>query len=108
MAKDRLSDTLAVILHADVEGSTELVHQDKQIAHKRIQGTFHRFGDTIFRCSPALFLVRPAPRRRPQISLQTLLEGALTRPSLVCILTVKRWGPRSHSGTSRDVPDSAM
>jgi len=47
MAKDRLSDTLAVILHADVEGSTELVHQDKQIAHERIQGTFHRFGDTI-------------------------------------------------------------
>jgi TolB-like protein/class 3 adenylate cyclase/Flp pilus assembly protein TadD len=47
MAKDRLSDTLAVILHADVEGSTELVHQDKQLAHERIQDSFQRFSNTI-------------------------------------------------------------
>jgi len=47
MAKDRLSDTLAVILHADVEGSTELVHQDKQLAHERIRDSFQRFSDTI-------------------------------------------------------------
>ncbi len=49
MAKDRLSGTLAVILHADVAGSTELVHQNEQLAHQRIQDTFHRFGDTIFK-----------------------------------------------------------
>jgi class 3 adenylate cyclase len=24
-----------------------MVHQDEQLAHERIQGTFHRFGDTI-------------------------------------------------------------
>jgi TolB-like protein/class 3 adenylate cyclase len=47
MAKDRLSDTLAVILHADVAGSTELVHQDKQLAHERIQDSFQRFSDSI-------------------------------------------------------------
>jgi len=47
MAKDRLSGKLAVILHADVAGSTALVQQDEQLAHERIQGTFHRFGDTI-------------------------------------------------------------
>ena len=47
MAKDRLSGKLAVILHADVAGSTELVHQNEQLAHQRIQDTFHRFGDTI-------------------------------------------------------------
>ena len=47
MAKDRLSGKLAVILHADVAGSTALVHQDEQLAHERIQGTFRRFGDTI-------------------------------------------------------------
>ena len=47
MAKDRLSDTLAVILHTDVEGSTELVHQDKQLAHERIQDSFQRFSNTI-------------------------------------------------------------
>ncbi len=47
MAKDRLSGKLAVILHADVAGSTALVRQDEQLAHERIQGTFHRFGDTI-------------------------------------------------------------
>ncbi len=47
MAKDRLSGTLAVILHADVAGSTALVQQDKQLAHERIQDTFRRFSDTI-------------------------------------------------------------
>ena len=47
MAKDRLSGKLVVILHADVAGSTALVQQDERLAHERIQGTFHRFGDTI-------------------------------------------------------------
>ena len=47
MAKDRLPDKLAVILHADVAGSTALVQQDKQLAHDRIQDTFQRFSDTI-------------------------------------------------------------
>jgi TolB-like protein/class 3 adenylate cyclase len=47
MAKDRLSGKLAVILHADVAGSTALVQQDKELAHERIQDTFQRFSDTI-------------------------------------------------------------
>jgi class 3 adenylate cyclase len=47
MAKDRLTGKLAVILHADVAGSTALVQQDEQVAHDRIQDTFRRFGDTI-------------------------------------------------------------
>ena len=47
MAKDRLSGKLAVILHADVAGSTELVKQDEQLAHKRIQDTFRRLSSTI-------------------------------------------------------------
>jgi class 3 adenylate cyclase len=47
MAKDRLSGKLAVILHADVAGSTELVQQDKELAHERIQDTFLRFSTTI-------------------------------------------------------------
>jgi TolB-like protein/class 3 adenylate cyclase/tetratricopeptide (TPR) repeat protein len=47
MAKGSLSGKLTVILHADVAGSTALVHQDEQLAHERIQGTFHRFGTTI-------------------------------------------------------------
>ena len=47
MARDHLSGTLAVILHADVAGSTELVHQDKQLAHERIRDSFQRFSDTI-------------------------------------------------------------
>ena len=49
MAKDRLTGKLAVILHADVAGSTALVQQDEQLAHERIQDTFHRFGDLITR-----------------------------------------------------------
>jgi adenylate cyclase len=47
MAKDRLSGKLAVILHADIVGSTALVHQDEQLAHQRMQDAFQRFGDTI-------------------------------------------------------------
>ena len=47
MAKDRLSDKLAVILHADVAGSTQLVQQDEHLAHERIQDSFRRFGETI-------------------------------------------------------------
>jgi TolB-like protein len=47
MAKDRLSGKLAVILHADVAGSTALVQKDEQLAHERIQDTFRRFSDTI-------------------------------------------------------------
>jgi class 3 adenylate cyclase len=47
MARDRLSGKLAVILHADVAGSTELVQQDKELAHERIQDSFRRFHDTI-------------------------------------------------------------
>jgi len=46
MAKDRLSGKLAVILHADIAGSTALVQQDKQLAHERIQDTFQRFSDS--------------------------------------------------------------
>lgn len=47
MADKRLSGKLAVILHADVVGSTMLVQQDEQKAHQRIQDAFQRFGKTI-------------------------------------------------------------
>lgn len=39
--------TLAVILHADVVGSTALVQRDETLAHARIQDAFHRFSQTI-------------------------------------------------------------
>ncbi len=47
MEKDRLSRKLAVILHADVVGSTKLVQQNETLAHERIQDAFQRFSDTI-------------------------------------------------------------
>ena len=47
MAKDRLSGKLAVILHADIAGSTALVQRDEQLAHERIQDAFGRFSETI-------------------------------------------------------------
>ena len=47
MAKDDLSGKLAVILHADVAGSTQLVQQNEQLAHERIQDAFRRFSNTI-------------------------------------------------------------
>jgi class 3 adenylate cyclase len=42
VAKDRLSRKLAVILHADVIGSTKLVQQNETLAHERIQDAFQR------------------------------------------------------------------
>jgi class 3 adenylate cyclase len=47
MPKDRLSGKLVVILHTDIASSTELVQQDKELAHERIQKTFQRFSATI-------------------------------------------------------------
>lgn len=38
---------LAVILHADVVGSTSLVQKDEQVAHERIQQVFRRLSDTV-------------------------------------------------------------
>ncbi len=49
MADHRRGGKLAVILHADIAGSTSLVHQDEHLAHERIQTAFRRFGDTIAR-----------------------------------------------------------
>ena len=37
MEKDQLSRKLAVILHADVVGSTSLIQKNERLAHERIQ-----------------------------------------------------------------------
>lgn len=47
MEKDHLSRKLAVILHADVVGSTSLAQKNETLAHERTQTTFHQFLDTI-------------------------------------------------------------
>ena len=47
MSETHLTGKLAVILHADVVGSTLLVQRNEQLAHQRIQDAFRRFGLTI-------------------------------------------------------------
>ena len=47
MTQSRRTGKLAVILHADIAGSTSLVQQDEHLAHERIQDTFLRFSGTI-------------------------------------------------------------
>ena len=47
MEKDKLSRKLAVILHADVVGSTSLVQKDEALAHERIQSVFKNFCKSI-------------------------------------------------------------
>jgi len=47
MAKEQLSRKLAVLLHADVVGSTSLVQKNETLAHERIQAVFHRFSEII-------------------------------------------------------------
>ena len=49
MASDGSARKLAVILHADVVGSTDLVHRHEQLAHDRIHYAFQRFSETISR-----------------------------------------------------------
>ncbi len=41
------SRQLAVLLHADVVGSTSLVRLNETLAHERIQGAFRRFSEII-------------------------------------------------------------
>ena len=45
--EERLPRKLAVILHADVVGSTALVQRNESLAHARIQDVFRRFSLTI-------------------------------------------------------------
>jgi adenylate cyclase len=47
MEKDHLSRKLAVILHADVVGSTALVQKNETLAHQRIQDAFQQFSEVI-------------------------------------------------------------
>ncbi len=47
MERDQLKRKLAVILHADVVGSTTLVQQNETLAHERIQAAFGRFSEVI-------------------------------------------------------------
>lgn len=47
MAKRRSSGSQAVILHADIANSAEIVQQDKQMAYQRIQDSFGRFSNAI-------------------------------------------------------------
>jgi len=47
MNLNHLSRKLAVLLHADVVGSTTLVQRNETLAHQRIQAVFHQFSDTI-------------------------------------------------------------
>jgi len=47
MERDQLSRKLAVILHADVVGSTSLVQINETLAHERIQTAFRNFSETI-------------------------------------------------------------
>jgi adenylate cyclase len=47
MEKDHLSRKLAVLLHADVVGSTSLVQKNETLAHERIQDTFRRLSEII-------------------------------------------------------------
>ncbi len=45
--EERQPRKLAVILHADVVGSTTLVQKNESLAHARIQDAFRRFSSAI-------------------------------------------------------------
>lgn len=47
MAESRQTDKFAVIMHADVAGSTLLVQRDERLAHERIRDAFRRLGSFV-------------------------------------------------------------
>jgi len=47
MADQEISRKLAVIVHADVAGSTALVQRDETLAHQRINAAFQRFSSIV-------------------------------------------------------------
>jgi adenylate cyclase len=55
---NRLSRKLAVIIHADIVGSTSLVQLNETLAHARIRDTYHRFSDTIKRYNGTALEIR--------------------------------------------------
>ena len=76
MAERRLSGKLAVILHADIAGSTALVQQDERLAHERIQDAFRRFSETIqkyqgrsLECQSACKSIHPSASKTDQVNL---------------------------------------
>jgi len=58
MAKDHQTGKLAVILHADVAGSTQMVQQDEHLTHDQIQDAFRRFSDVINKYSGRVLELR--------------------------------------------------
>jgi TolB-like protein/class 3 adenylate cyclase len=58
MASEQQQRQLAVILHADIEGSTALVRHDETLAHERITDAFNRFSETIERYGGRVHEVR--------------------------------------------------
>ena len=53
----------AVILHADVVESTQLVRKDESLAHERMQLVFRRFATTIEACNGIADELRGDARR---------------------------------------------
>jgi class 3 adenylate cyclase len=58
MASEQQQRQLAVILHADIEGSTALVRHDETLTHARITDAFNRFSQTIERYGGRVHEVR--------------------------------------------------
>ena len=58
MERDYLSRKLAVLVHADVTGSTSLVQKNETLAHERIQGIFRRFSEIISNYGGAALEIR--------------------------------------------------
>ena len=58
---NRSLSKLAVILHADVIGSTVLVQKDESLAHERIRDAFQRFSEFSLAYGGTPQMIRVAP-----------------------------------------------
>jgi len=90
MVKSRLSGKLAVILHADVAGSTRMVQQDEHLAHERILETFRQFSETIKEYSGHVLELRGdallAEFERPSDAVSATLKFQSTRSDFLSSL----------------------
>jgi adenylate cyclase len=92
MADQDISRKLAVIVHADVAGSTALVQRDETLAHKRINAAFQRFSSIVQEYSGTV----------PEIRGDALVAGFPRASDAVCAALGFQQSQTEHNAKLND------
>lgn len=94
MEKGQLARKLAVILHADVVGSTSLVQRNETLAHERITSAFQQFSETIQQYGGQVHEIRGDA---------ILAEFARASDAVCAILAFQRENTKQNNGLEDDI-----